>query len=487
MGANGQPAGRRVLAGAVLAGLTWLGAAGAGPAVAAVPAAGAGGWGKAVQVPAAAALKQGRGIGVSAVSCAAAGSCAAGGGYRDGSEKLQAFVVTEVMGRWHRAIEVPGTAALNTGGVAGTSAVSCAAAGSCSAGGQYSDGPGSFQAFVVTEAGGRWHRAIEVPGLAALNQGGDAFIMSVSCAGAGSCAAGGYYRDSHHHRQAFVVNEAGGRWGTAIEVPGTTALNKGRDANVTSVSCPAAASCVAGGFYTDSSGHGQPFVVSEAAGQWGTAIEVPGTDALNKGIFAATTSVSCAAAGSCAAGGHYTDGAGHQQVFVVNEAAGQWGTAIEAPGTAALNKGGAAFFNSVSCGAAGSCAAGGQYTGGADHRQAFVVTEAGGRWRTAIEVPGTAALNKGGAFTESVSCWAAGSCAAGGFYTDGSRHGRAFVVTEAGGRWGTAIEVPGTAAPNKFSGSGTTSVSCAAAGSCAAVGDYTDRSGHNQVFAASRH
>jgi hypothetical protein len=38
---------------------------------------------------------------------------------------------------------------------------------------------------------------------------------------------------------------------------------------------------------------------------------------------------------------------------------GTWGTAQEVPGTAALNIGGAAQVNSVSCGSAGNCSAGG--------------------------------------------------------------------------------------------------------------------------------
>ena len=57
---------------------------------------------------------------------------------------------------------------------------------------------------------------------------------------------------------------SGGTWGTAIEVPGTAALNTGGDASVGAVACAAAGSCTAGGSYTDSSGHGEAFVVSQA-------------------------------------------------------------------------------------------------------------------------------------------------------------------------------------------------------------------------------
>jgi hypothetical protein len=45
--------------------------------------------------------------------------------------------------------------------------------------------------------GGTWGTAIEVPGTAALHQGGYAFVSSVSCARAGNCSAGGSYADSH--------------------------------------------------------------------------------------------------------------------------------------------------------------------------------------------------------------------------------------------------------------------------------------------------
>ncbi len=73
-------------------------------------------------------------------------------------------------------------------------------------------------------------------------------MYSVSCARAGNCAAGGYYCDSSLETQAFVVSGRNGRRGKAIEVPGLVALNTGGAATVTSVWCPSAGPCVAGGF-----------------------------------------------------------------------------------------------------------------------------------------------------------------------------------------------------------------------------------------------
>ena len=160
----------------------------------------------------------------------------------------------------------------------------------------------------AVRAAGSWGRAIEVPGLGALDKGGNAKVSSVSCASAGNCAAGGFYRDGSGLYQGFVVSERNGRWGQAIEVPGLGGLNKGglQFAGVGSVSCASPGNCAAdGSYYTDTTGHQQAFVVSQKNGRWGNALTVPGLGILNKGGNAEVTSVSCAAAGSCVAGGNY--------------------------------------------------------------------------------------------------------------------------------------------------------------------------------------
>jgi len=113
-----------------------------------------------------------------------------------------------------------------------------------------------------------------------------------------------------------VVSQAGGSWGTAKEVPGTAALNKGTFAEISSVSCAAAGDCSAAGYYTDSSGHYQPFVASQSGGTWGEAEKVPGAATLNKGGLATMASISCAAPGSCSAGGYYTDSSHRTQALV---------------------------------------------------------------------------------------------------------------------------------------------------------------------------
>ena len=218
------------------------------------------------------------------------------------------------------AIEVPGTAALNKTGFAQVNSVSCARPGNCGAGGSYTDNSGNQQAFVVSEVDGTWGTAEEVPGIAALAQGGYSDIASVWCARAGTCGAGGIYSDGSGSYQAFVVSETNGTWGTAEQVPVTAALNQGGYAYVQSVSCAPAGNCGAGGQYTDSSGRSQAFVVTQTNGTWGHRRTGPRHRRLNQGGYAFISEVSCAPAGTCAAGGGYTDSSGNGQAFVVNKA-----------------------------------------------------------------------------------------------------------------------------------------------------------------------
>ncbi len=239
---------------------------------------------------------------------------------------------TPITAGWGTALEVPGSATLNSGGIANVRSVSCAAVGECAAGGRYTDGSANTQAFVVGETNGHWGTATEVPGTATLNSGGNAWVNSVSCGAAGDCATAGYYIDGTGYSQGFVANETNGSWSDAVEVPGTATLNSSGDARVNSVSCGAAGDCAAGGYYRDGSDHYQVFVVNETNGSWSDAVEVPGTAALNSGGYADLNSVSCAAAENCTAGGFYFDGSSHVQAFVVNETSGSWSTAIEVPG-----------------------------------------------------------------------------------------------------------------------------------------------------------
>jgi hypothetical protein len=407
--------------------------------------------------------------------CSGIGAC-----HPDSTISEQTVTATFSLLPWGSAAEVPGAAALNLGGSAQVTSISCTGAKTCAAGGYYHDGVRD-QPFVADESSGSWDTAVKVPGMSTLNLGSSAAVSSVSCATPGNCAAGGYYSDGKNGNQAFLVNETSGSWRNAVKVPGTTGLNAGHNARVTSVSCVSPGNCAAGGYFVDSKGRRQVFVVTDKKGVWGKAIMVPGTAVLNAGGNASLNSLSCGSAGNCTAGGSYTDGKGGFQAFVVHEKAGVWGRAVKVPGTAALNVGANAQVTAISCASAKSCAAGGTYKDGSGNTQSFVVNGSIGTsgtwgWAKAIIVPGTAAALhvSGHAQLTSISCASAGNCSAAGDFS-GPDGDQAFVVSSNiylaksnTGVWGKATEVPGLA--GLASTSSAIAISCASAGNCAVTG-----------------
>jgi hypothetical protein len=428
----------------------------------------AGSWGNARELPGLASLNVTGQANVISVSCATPTNCGAGGWYGDANDQLQPFVASERNGRW-RTVEVPVIGLANSAN-ANTVSVSCHTASTCSAGGYYTDDSNHTQAFVVTERNGAWGNGQEVPGLRELNTDGNAMINSVSCWAAGSCLADGYYTDKANHQQGFAVFERNGVWGTAQEIPGLARLNRGGSAQAWAVSC-AANGCTAAGWYADSAGHRQAFVANERSGKWSKAAAVPRLAGLNRGGFADVVSVSCPTALSCGATGLYTDASGHTQSFVVTSRGGRWGRALEIPGLGRLNTGGDAESSSMSCWTAGGCSVAGVYTDASSNQQPFVVTELGNSWGKAAEPRGIARLDRGeSAGLNSVSC-VKGTCAAGGGYQHGSAT-EAYVVTGRNGRWGRVLPVPGFARLNTGQDGVVYALSCAAVSHCTAVGIY---------------
>ena len=434
-------------------------------------------WGTAHDIAGAPAHNTGGGADI-VLSCPTAGNCTAAGQYQHGFTDARSFVVSERGGTWGTAQRV----LLGGKGVA-LGALSCQSAGNCTAGGVYALSVSNSAAFVVSERGGTWGKA------ARLHVNGTGVgLSSMACASAGNCSAGGEYVDRFNVTQTWVASEKHGTWGTAQQVPGTGALNRGGYVTLNALSCLSAGNCTGVGVYADNPGGYQAFVVAQRHGTWGTARELPGIGALNRGDHAAAVSLSCPSAGTCETSGFYTDRSGRQQAFVAAEKNGTWGKAQEVPGTGALNQGGSCSQGAcvdadaaVSCPSAGTCDASGWYTDRSGRQQAFVAVQRGGRWGKAQEFPGSGALNQGGSANVGVLCKSASNCSAAGYYTDRSSHRQALVAAQRGSAW-KMQEVPGTAALNKGGDAQTYSLSCASVGKCSAGGYTTDSSGHPQVF-----
>jgi hypothetical protein len=471
------------------------------PADAARPAAAAAApaWGTAQELPGVASLTGDVGAAFGAtLSCSSPGNCAVGGNYVDASGSYyvvaSAFVAGERNGTWGRAIEVPGLAALNAGDNAELNSLSCTSAGDCSAGGYYSPGTDdatgdslAFDAFVLTENDGTWGRAIEVPGTAALNAGDNASVSSLSCWSPGDCVAAGQYAlggtvNGTADTQAFVATEKDGTWDRATGLPGLAALNTGEQAAANSISCTAGGNCSVGGSYFTASGQHQAFAADEVAGTWQPAEELPGTSALNVNGNAGVSDVECSSPGNCGAQG-YVAGGNYAAGFFASEINGTWRT------TDVIPNGVSAF--SLACPSAGNCVAGGMYNtgvvGSRQDSQAFMMTELNGAWGGLETVPGLAGLNIGQiAAIGSVSCSAPGVCAAGGYYAgvkspENQIPGQGFVVTQTDGTWGRAQDVPGILGLTATDVATVNAVSCVAPHACTATGIY----GAGDVFVVS--
>lgn len=269
---------------------------------------------------------------------------------------------------------------------------------------------------------------------------------------------------------------ADGGWGPGVEavVPANAAAVRD-DVVIESVSCPSVGNCTAVGDYTDNSRIQQGLLLTETAGSWGVGVEAVlpanarNTPAVLNGAF--IRSVSCASAGNCSAVGTYYDAAGNQEGVLLTETAGSWAAGVEAvlPANAATSVQ-LVQWGSVSCASAGNCTAVGMYTaaGSTTAFRGLMVNETDGNWSAGIEA--VTPVPDASAWLNSVSCASAGNCTAvgGDFY--GGELGRGLLVTETDGSWapGTEATLPG----DGTGGAELTSVSCASAGNCTAVGSY---------------
>jgi hypothetical protein len=435
------------------------------PAVAGT--AGPDGWANAIQVPGTAALNTGDNAETNVVSCPSAGNCVAGGYYTAGGVTLP-FVVSETNGTWNSAKALP---------VRGSSVnvVSCKSPGNCAIG---LNGP--HIPLVDSEVNGTWGRPEPIPGMSQLTA--SAGIAALSCSAPGECTVGGGYagKSAGH---AFLDNEVNGVWGKAFQAPGT---DLGGGAAVKALSCPSAGNCTASGIDDQHAAGpgaaGPAFVADEVHGVWGKAIQVPGTSGYAQ-VDAST--VSCSTAGNCGVGGVLNSKNGTNEPFVDNEVHGVWAKATVVPGMGALNTGDDGSASSISCPTAGDCTVTGVYVHGVTAVQAFVASEVSGTWRPAETVPGTAALSRGAYATgDAVSCASPGNCSIAGTYsTEQGGLENPFLADQVNGSWHTAIAAPGVATLSNGAGGAVIQVSCGEPGNCSAAGFYSPKKFSNGVRA----
>jgi hypothetical protein len=313
--------------------------------------------------------------------CSAAGSYQLPGKSRPA--KFGSFVVSERAGTWRDAEPITGLAAIDKGGQGGIGDMSCIPQGQCTGVGFYTTPSGQSGLLSVAENGGTWGSARVITGALPAVARSLFGMLRASCTAPGNCSVVGTYNTALHQDpdQVFTVTETGGRWGRVQALPGLAAL-RARFGNgmITGVSCSGPGECVLAGSYASAGAFkysAEPsavFVASQVNGTWQRAHGVSGPAGIRPGQHAGITSVSCGQAGGCVAAGGYPVSGG-QRAFVVTEKAGHWGRAIEVPGLAGLTSDNSTILW-TDCWSAARCIAVGTYHPGIDTARShlFVTT-----------------------------------------------------------------------------------------------------------------
>jgi hypothetical protein len=324
-------------------------------------------WGDSVAIADGVQLIKGDAVTIQKLACSSVGNCNGVGAVASSTDETeQPMVFKEVNGVWATPFVVPGLATLNPSGLGIITNLSCPSPSSCSVGGVVLNLT-TFQitGFLDEETNGVWGTEFLPSGLDVPALGTVSTVDAVSCSATGDCTAGGSYSQGDVLGEVYAVSEVNGVWGDIEELPGVAALNLDGTANLTGLSCSSAGNCSATGSYVDGSAQTQTFVASEINGNWQSATPLPGMNQLNGDLGSAPVSISCSSPGDCTTGGYYTDDGTSvtpRQAYVVNEVNGVWANAIEVPGTEALNKGDFATVTEVSCSADGACGLIGNYS-----------------------------------------------------------------------------------------------------------------------------
>jgi len=406
---------------------------------------------------------------------------------------------------------------LGVGGYAGLDQISCVSTTFCVGAGTYRDVASTYQIFASMWNGATWS---DQELAATLNLGGAGDVNGVSCGSPTLCVVTGYYKDasSVYHPYAALWN--GTSW-SAQEIAGSLNANGSGDAyhascvgtsfcavvgefdnpttgehayvttwnGVTwsahalttttgtsyanSLSCASATYCLAGGQYTDASSQQHAYVSVWNGVGWNDQ-EVAAS--LNVGGSAAVQSLECLSATFCDAGGYYSDGSNHQQAFI-----GLWNGAAWSYSEvgAALNVGHDAKVSSVSCLSSSMCVGAGTYTDSHSKQQGFATVLQGSGWN---DQPLVTSLNAGGAVDiYGATCLNADECMVVGQYSDAATHYQAFQSVWNGQGWTDQEEL---GALNAGGDASILSLSCLSPGFCAEAQYYTDASNHGHTLAA---
>jgi len=371
-------------------------------------------------LPAGAAVGKNQAASLQGLACRAVGSCIAVGSYSVTSGTGSPLIETLVRGRWVASGHVAGALIDYLKGVA------CLAQDSCVAVGSESGGPAA-----ATLSGGTW-TATDPP----LPQGatnvatGTGQLGAIACPAQGVCVATGSVAFKNGQIRTFIETLSGGTWTAAwAPLPGGAAPLS--TADLSSVACSAAGSCVAVGYYTERGGGDGALIETLSGGAWTAAAAPLPADA---GQLAGLAGISCPAPGNCVAAGHYLKRGGQIAYLAETLSGGTWTAAAlplpaDARGSQAIYTG----LSSVACQAVGRCVALGSYQVGSEGFAGAIETLSGGAWTAAAAPlpPGASTTAMNTAIWQ-VSCPSPDSCIGVGNYHTVQDNTSALIETATG-------------------------------------------------------
>lgn len=428
---------------------------------------------------------------LSSISCPSANGCVAAGRYFSSGVE-GGFLPVDVQGSWS-ANDVSGDLPQSAASPAhfGLSSVACPSVGNCTAVGSFTNSQGALSGLLISQSNGHWGAGVQVPSPA--DAAGSVTLKSVSCASVGSCTAVGYYANSSGDAQPLITTSSAGGTATSVKAPlpanasaGSTDSSLG-GSGLGAVSCPTTNSCAAIGTYYDSKGMLQGLLLDETGSGW-TATEAPlpaGAQPNADPNYFGLTAISCPAAGSCAAVGYYNDNSG-EQGLLLTLSGGSWSAqAVKVPSDAAQSS--AVSLNSVACVSAGNCTAVGGYTDSSGVTHGLFASETGGSWSqgVAASLPTTLPTSTSASLSV-VACESqTGDCAAIGVYNGSGGVQQGLIVTGTGGTWGRGVAALLPASADPTGNASLNAVDCAPSGGCTAAGTFTNHSQQGLPFAVS--
>lgn len=292
-------------------------------------------------------------------------------------------------------------------------------------------------------------------------------LYSVACPSASACTAVGSYTGSAGY-QGLLLAKSGSLW-TASQAPLPAGAAADPYTRLTSVACASASACVAGGTYNEPSGAVQGLLLTGSGGSWTAVVPPLPAGAASPPVFDPYTAA-CTST-SCLVGGFYVDQSGDTQGLLLTGSGSSW-TAIEAPLPPGAATNPFAGIGAATCSTASKCTAVGTYSDTGGQLQGLLLAGSGSSWTaTKAPVPANANTNNPIGALSSVACSSASRCTVVGSYTDQSYRTGGLLLTGSGTSWtATQAPLPANARPNESAG--LNAVACPPAFPCAAVGSY---------------